>query len=120
MPPSNEAYHLVINESSITVIAGHSPGAFYAIQSLLRLSEKRSDSIEVPKVEIYDQPRFAYRGMFLDVGRNFHTLEEIKLLLQVMSSYKLNKLHLHLSEDEGWRIQIPGLEELTEVLRITI
>lgn len=115
MPISDEAYHLIVNESSITVTASHTSGAFYAIQSILRLSEKRSIWIEVPKTEIYDQPRFRYRGMFLDVGRNFHSLKEIKLLLQVMSSYKLNRLHLHLSEDEGWRIQIPGLEELTEV-----
>ena len=62
-----------------------------------------------------DAPRFGYRGLMLDVSRNFHPVEDVLRLLDLMSQYKLNVFHFHLTDDEGWRIQIPGLEELTEV-----
>lgn len=69
----------------------------------------------VPKVTIKDAPRFAFRGMHVDVARNFKPKSSIIRLLNGMSMYKMNKLHLHLSDDEAWRLEIPGIEELTEV-----
>lgn len=62
-----------------------------------------------------DCPRYAYRGLMLDVARNFFSVRDVMALLEVMSLYKLNTLHLHLSDDEGWRLQIPEIMELTEV-----
>ena len=69
----------------------------------------------LPEIHIEDKPRFEHRGMHVDVARNFRSVDDIKRLLDVMAMYKLNKLHLHLSDDEGWRLEIPGLPELTEV-----
>ncbi|KAJ8321567.1 hypothetical protein KUTeg_000882 [Tegillarca granosa] len=114
---STEAYKLVIDpiKNVVTITANHSEGAFFGIQSMLRLSSKIGNGIELPKAEITDKPRFGYRGMHLDVSRNFHTVEDVKLLLNAMAAYKLNKFHFHLTDDEGWRLEIPGLPELTGV-----
>ncbi|VDI02254.1 hexosaminidase [Mytilus galloprovincialis] len=113
-----EAYFLEVKPElhEIRVTVNSPKGAFYAVQTLKRLSvEVAKNSYRVYNIYISDAPRYDYRGMFLDVGRNFHTKEEIKVLLDFMSVYKLNKFQLHLSEDEGWRLEIPGLEELTTV-----
>jgi len=69
----------------------------------------------VAKVTVKDVPRYAYRGMHLDVGRNFKTKEKVKQFLDMLAMYKFNKFHFHLCEDEGWRLEIPGLDELTQV-----
>ena len=69
----------------------------------------------VPNVIINDSPRYEFRGMELDVGRNFMPKSEVKKLIDAMAMYKLNKFHFHLTDDEGWRLEIPGLPELTEV-----
>jgi len=82
------------------------------------LSEKSSSFeavYEVEGMEIQDAARYEHRGVMIDVARNFHTTTEILKLIDILAMYKLNKLHLHLADDEGWRLQIPGLEELTEV-----
>lgn len=75
----------------------------------------RNDGYVVPAIEVIDAPRYQYRGIMIDVARNFHTIDEMFKLIDVMSMYKLNKLHLHLSDDEGWRLEIPTLEELVQV-----
>lgn len=67
------------------------------------------------QVEIRDAPRYSYRGMEIDLGRNFMPKSEILKIIDSMAMYKLNKLHLHLTDDEGWRLEIPGLPELTTV-----
>ena len=67
------------------------------------------------KVMAADAPRFPFRGMFLDVSRNFHDKESVLKLLRLMGLYKLNRFHMHLADDEGWRLEIPGLPELTTV-----
>ena len=67
-------------------------------------------------MEINDAPRYEHRGVMVDVARNFHSTTEILKLIDVLATYKLNKLHLHLADDEGWRLQIPGLDELTQVI----
>lgn len=109
----SSSYKLSVNPEipSISVEASDPSGAFYGIQSLLALLENE----KVPTTEIEDYPRFPYRGMHLDVSRNFHGKHQIMKLLDIMAKYKMNKFHFHLTDDEGWRLEIPGLEELTEV-----
>ncbi|MBS0894224.1 carbohydate-binding domain-containing protein [Tatumella sp. JGM130] len=108
------AYRLDVSADK-TVITGYDPqGVFYGLQSLLQLIPPQGDPL-IPEIRIQDAPRFAYRGIFIDVARNFHSKAAILRTLAQMSAYKLNTLHLHLSDDEGWRLEIPGLPELTQV-----
>ncbi|XP_055883043.1 beta-hexosaminidase-like isoform X2 [Biomphalaria glabrata] len=109
-----EAYSLSVNvaQQAINVYAMSSAGAFYAVQTLFTLA---GDTYKLPEINLIDAPRFGYRGLMLDIARNFHGKDTIKRYLDLMAMYKLNKLHLHLSDDEGWRLEIPGLEELTEI-----
>jgi len=110
---SSESYKLTIQSpSTITIVGSDRAGVFYGIQSLLNLVEGEST---FPGCEIEDQPRYEYRGMHLDVSRNFHSKAQVLKLLDVMAMYKMNKFHFHLTDDEGWRLEIPGLEELTQV-----
>lgn len=113
-----EAYNLIVTPKTIVIMASGSAGAFYGIQSLLTLVPPSAyahpqKQIQIPCVEIKDEPRFAYRAFMLDVGRNFHPKEEVLRILDVMALYKLNTFHFHLTEDEGWRLEIPALPELT-------
>jgi hexosaminidase len=115
-----EAYELIINEKEIVIKAATNAGAFYAIQSLLSLLplsyfEGNQTSAKVPTLHIIDEPRLEYRGLMMDLARNFHDKKEILQVLDLMASYKLNVLHLHLNDDEGWRIEIPSIPELIEV-----
>nr|KAG5707256.1 hypothetical protein BaRGS_000030 [Batillaria attramentaria] len=111
---SDDAYSLTVDDvtNTIRIIGRGASGVFYGLQSLLSLL--RSDGA-VPAVDIYDAPRFEFRGLFLDISRNFRTPAEIEKLVDAMAVYKLNKLHLHLADDEGWRIEISGLPELTQI-----
>ena len=115
-----ESYHLVVSGGGIEITGGGKPGVFYAVQSLMRLIDHQyynspGDEIAIQYAEVRDQPRFQYRGVHFDVSRNFHPKEDVKRLIDQLAFYKLNVLHLTLTNDEGWRIEIPGLEELTEV-----
>ena len=115
-----DAYSLIINNSAITVKAATESGAFYALQSLVALLPTNSFSspqstLSFPYISIKDKARFAHRGLFLDIARNFQQKEDILRLIDVMAFYKLNVLQLHLANDEGWRIEIPGIPELVEV-----
>ena len=86
---------------------------FYAVESILSsITVSKPQIINTLSVE--DAPRFEYRGMMLDIGRNFKSKKAVLQLLDMMSKYKMNKFHFHLSDDEGWRIEIPGLPELTD------
>ena len=108
-----EAYHLTIKQDRIEILSRHARGAYYALRSLegLLFAQKK----EIAQVRIIDQPRYAFRGMHLDVARNFRDKQYVIGLLEQMSRYKLNRLHLHLGDDEGWRVEIEGLPELTQV-----
>jgi hexosaminidase len=115
------AYALEISaNASIVILAGSGAGAFYAIQSLRALApiaafaEPRA-VLDFPVAIVNDAPRFAYRGLLVDVSRHFHSKASLLRLLDLMGFYKLNRLHLHLSDDEGWRLEIAGLPELTAV-----
>ncbi|MAR35639.1 MAG: beta-N-acetylhexosaminidase [Candidatus Marinimicrobia bacterium] len=118
---SSEAYVLEISSDSGLMITGSDPaGVFYGIQSFMALLpinvfQSPQSSIEVSNVYIEDAPRFPYRGQHLDVCRNFFSKKAVFKLLDIMSFYKLNHLQLYLSEDEGWRIEIKELPELTIV-----
>ena len=111
---SEESYYLEVNtfHLSINITGTGNAGVFYGVQTLLALM---NDKGEVPQVSIKDSPRFSYRGLMVDVARNFQPKHEILKLLDVMAMYKMNKLHFHLTDNEGWRLEIPGIEELTSV-----
>ena len=116
----NEAYELTVTPANITISASSGAGIFYGIQSIKNLlpanvwSTKHS-SLSVPCVNIKDEPRFPVRALMLDVSRNFQSKQEIIKLLDLMALYKLNTFHFHFTDDEGWRIEIPGLPELTSI-----
>ena len=115
-----EGYKLEVNRKGIVIAASDAAGIFYGIQSLksllpLQAWRSKQSSLEVNSAIVVDQPRFGYRGLHIDVARNFQTKEEIKRILNWMSMYKLNTLHFHFSEDEAWRVEIPALPELTSV-----
>ncbi|PWG81952.1 family 20 glycosylhydrolase [Pararcticibacter amylolyticus] len=116
-----EAYSLTITSGGIRIGAGTAAGAFYAVQSLLSLidppayASAHNKKLLLPCAEVKDHPRFAYRAVMLDVARNFHPKQQVLKMIDLMALYKLNTLHLHLNDDEGWRIEIPALPELTEV-----
>lgn len=117
---SKEAYRLIVNEKGSEISAADRAGAFYGLQSLLALAPptswgKTQASITLAGVEVNDQPRFGHRAIMLDIARNFHSKKQLLKLLDLMGFYKLNVLHLHFSDDEGWRLEIPSLPELTQV-----
>ncbi|MDC8832463.1 family 20 glycosylhydrolase [Alteromonas gilva] len=109
----DEAYSLRIEASGITINSATPAGAAYALASVTALLQLGDSTL--PALSIADQPRFTYRGMHLDVARNFHSKSSVIELLDQMAAYKLNVLHLHLSDDEGWRVEIDGLPELTDI-----
>jgi hexosaminidase len=115
-----EGYELDVKPHRIAIRATASAGIFYGIQSLKMLMPpgiwaKTQKSIPITNVLVKDEPRFGYRAFVLDVGRNFQTKKEILKLLDLMALYKLNVFHFHLTEDEGWRLELPSLPELTAV-----
>ncbi|APD06202.1 beta-N-acetylhexosaminidase [Flavobacteriaceae bacterium UJ101] len=113
---SKEGYQLNIDKEKIIIKAKGSAGIFYGIQSLTALFPlDNGKEIVLQKTIIEDYPRFVYRGMHLDVARHFQPKEMVKRLIKQMAFYKLNTLHFHLTDDEGWRLEIPALPELTKI-----
>ncbi len=108
------AYQLHIGANEAVITGFDQAGVFYGLQSLLSLIPSSGEQ-KIVRLEAKDAPRFDYRGIQLDVGRNFHSKDAVLRLLDQMSAYKLNKFHFHLTDDEGWRIEIPGLPELTDI-----
>jgi hexosaminidase len=119
----NEGYQLSVTPTLIVIKANQTAGLFYGVQSLLQLFPKEIESKElvegvkwrIPCVEVTDYPRVAWRGLMFDVARHFFTKQEVKQYIDAMVRYKFNLLHLHLTDDEGWRLEIKGLPKLTEV-----
>lgn len=110
-----EGYQLQVTAKSITV-TGKGAGLFYGVQSLMQMMpEKTGQEIDVPASTISDYPRFKYRGMHLDVGRHTFPVSFIKKYIDLMAMYKLNNFHWHLTEDQGWRIEIKKYPKLTSV-----
>lgn len=119
---SPEAYRLTIAEDKITLQASTTEGAFRGIQTFRQLIPAESnDSLEVysiwtiPTGDIEDAPQFGFRSAMLDVARHFFSVEDVKKFIDVLSYYKINHLHLHLTDDQGWRIEIKSWPKLTEV-----
>lgn len=113
LPP--EGYRLTVTPQKIT-IAGKGAGLFYGIQTLIQLMPSDdAATIKLPCVQIEDYPRFAYRGMMLDVCRHFFSVEFVKKYIDLMAAYKLNNFHWHLTDDQGWRIEIKKYPRLTEI-----
>ncbi|WP_321965170.1 family 20 glycosylhydrolase [Paraburkholderia sp. J7] len=106
-------YRLIIARDGVSIDAFDAPGLYYAVQTLFSLTPAGGG--RVPALTIEDAPRYTHRGMMVDLARNFRHPATLQRLIDQMSAYKLNRLHLHLSDDEGWRIQIPGLPELTDI-----
>lgn len=107
-------YQLTIGKDKAEVVGYDQHGVFYGLQSILSLLPA-DGSAKIATLKAYDAPRFAYRGVFLDVARNFHNKDAVLRMLDQLAAWKINVFHFHLSDDEGWRIEIPGLPELTEV-----
>lgn len=115
---AHEAYKLTVNEAGINIAAADSTGFFYAIQTLKQLMPHAIyNPIDwtVPCVEIADQPQLGHRGYMLDVARHFFSKTEVKRILDIMATYKMNRFHWHLTDDQGWRIDIPEYPKLAQV-----
>jgi hexosaminidase len=120
-----ENYHLDINRARIKIIAeGNGSGAFYALQSLVQLIPPQQinslkaapkKEFEIPCLYIYDRPRYQWRGMHLDVCRHFFLVSFVKRYIDLIAAYKMNVFHWHLTEDQGWRIEIKKYPKLTSV-----
>ncbi len=110
----DEGYKLLIEKEEIIITAMSAKGSFYGLQTLFQLMLSANDS-RIQTMEITDQPRFKYRGMHLDVGRHVFPVEFIKKYIDLLAFYKFNTFHWHLTEDQGWRIEIKKYPKLTEV-----
>ena len=112
---STDAYSLTVDvDGELIAVTGRTPAAvFYGVQSLVNLAFPDG---RLAALSVRDWPRFAYRGLHVDVARNWHSdATHMMRVVDAMATYKLNRLHLHLSDDEAWRLDIPGLPELTRV-----
>lgn len=110
------AYRLLVNSNGIRIEANFDEAAFHGVQSLIQLLPVDSKTaLSVPFVTIYDEPRFQYRGMHLDIGRHYQPVAFIKRYIDFLAYHKLNKFHWHLTEDQGWRIEIKKYPELTNI-----
>jgi len=118
----NEGYTLTVTSKNVVIAANQPAGLFYGMQTLLQLLPGEIESREavranwiIPAVSITDYPRFAWRGMMLDVSRNFFSKEDVKKYIDQIARFKYNTFHWHLTDDNGWRIEIKSLPKLTEV-----
>ncbi len=111
------AYHLGVSKKGIYIAGDNETGVFYGIQTLIQLLPLPADAktLSIPGVQIDDRPRFAYRGLMLDVGRHFMPVPFVKRFIDYLALHKMNYFHWHLTEDQGWRIEIKKYPRLTEV-----
>ena len=109
-----EGYRLDVSSHSVK-ISGDKSGVFYGCQSFLQLMHQSGRAFSVPAITVNDQPRFAYRGLMLDAARHFFSIDEIKRVLDMMAYLKLNRLHWHLTDDQGWRLEIKKYPKLTTI-----
>ena len=113
----NDAYKIIVNEENINIIGSNTLSVFYGIQTLRKSLpfDAKGENISMPAAEIYDYPRFGHRGMMLDVSRHIFSLDSIKEFIDVMALHNMNKFHIHLTDDQGWRIEIKKYPKLTEI-----
>lgn len=112
---NEEYYELCIDGQQIRISAATPHGVFNGTQTLLGLLKGQESLFRLEAMSIQDYPDLLYRGQMLDIARNYTTVDHLKKLIDILSSYKLNVLQFHFSDDEGWRLEIPGLEELTAI-----
>lgn len=112
---NEEYYELHIAGQQIRISGATPHGIFNGTQTLLGLLKGQDSPLRLEAMSIEDYPDLLYRGQMIDIARNYTTVDNLKKLIDILSSYKLNVLHFHFSDDEGWRLEIPGLEELTTV-----
>ncbi len=117
-----EGYNLTITPTGVAIEASTPCGLYFAFQTIKKIlpanvmaGKKADGPYELPVATINDEPRFSYRGFMLDVCRHFFTVDEVKRMIDVMSYYKMNRFHWHLSEDQGWRMEVPKWPKLTTV-----
>ena len=118
-----EGYELTIESDVIRAVAADSAGVFYAVQTLLQLmpsdiyapSQGKTIAVEIPCASIVDEPRFVWRGLHLDVCRHFMPFEFLKKYIDLLAMHKMNTFHLHLTDDQGWRIEIKKFPKLTQI-----
>ncbi len=117
---NEEGYELSVTPYEVTIKAKTAAGAFYAVQTLRQLmppavEQQQTPSFSIPCVEISDAPRYTYRGMHLDVGRHFFGVEKVKKYIDQLALHKFNRFHWHLTEDQGWRLEIKKYPKLQEI-----
>ena len=115
-PQGDEGYSLSAAANKIHIKALQPAGIFYGLQTLRQLIQTNNDGTKIiPAVKIQDSPRFAWRGLMLDVGRHFYSVEFVKRFIDLLALHKMNTFHWHLTEDQGWRIEIKKYPRLTEI-----
>ena len=111
-----EAYKLIVNDKRVCISGASEAGVFYGIQTLRKSLPVAQDiNVNLSAVEIYDNPRFAYRGAMLDVARHFYTVDEVKTFIDMLALHNINRFHWHLTDDQGWRIEIKKYPKLMSV-----
>lgn len=111
-----EAYKLIVNDNRVCISGASEAGVFYGIQTLRKSLPVAQDiNVNLSAVEIYDKPRFAYRGAMLDVARHFYTVDEVKTFIDMLALHNINRFHWHLTDDQGWRIEIKKYPKLMSV-----
>lgn len=111
-----EAYNLIVNDKRVCISGASEAGVFYGIQTLRKSLPVAQDiNVNLSAVEIYDKPRFAYRGAMLDVARHFYTVDEVKTFIDMLALHNINRFHWHLTDDQGWRIEIKKYPKLMSV-----
>lgn len=114
-----ESYRITADAASVVVVGADAAGLFYGVQTLGQLITRDGDGFWIPAVRIEDAPRFAYRGVMLDVARHFHPVRTMKAYIERAAALKFNALHLHLTDDQGWRIHLDSRPKLTELAAAT-
>ncbi len=112
---NSEAYQIEVNAKQLVISAATEQGIFYGIQTIRKSLPIGSAKVSLPAVTIKDAPRFPYRGMMLDVSRHFFTVDEVKTYIDMLALHNINNFHWHLTDDQGWRIEIKKYPRLTEV-----
>ncbi len=112
---AGNGYAIVSDAKQVNLEAATAAGRFYAVQSLLQMIRREGDKVSIPSANVTDLPRFPYRGMHLDIARHFQPVEFVKKYIDQMAQLKLNYFHWHLTDDQGWRIEIKKYPKLTEV-----
>ena len=112
-----EGYRLLVSQDGIEIAGGSPAGVFYGVQTLRKSipANAKGMDIELPAVQINDAPRFAYRGLHFDVSRHFFSVDSVKRFIDMLALHNMNTLHWHLTDDQGWRIEIKKYPKLTEI-----